>query len=255
MNNYIFVIEYKREISKGDLLMNLLKYIIFLIGYVGAGFFLLLYAVIIQKLKGQEAAEELARPFTYSLSKNCFLWFGINPKISGLENLPKEGGYMIVANHQSSLDAAVIMGFVTQRGYYVIKKEIEKIPLFNLMGKVLGISIDRKSPQQAAGVLKRIILLLKSGEVIVLFPEGTRSPDGMMGEIKKGSLRISMLSKVPVVPVAISGTKDVNPRGSMYIHRKPVSAVILPAVDPSNFAKEEDFIAEIKKRIESRIVH
>lgn len=249
---YFYVKIHEGKVERG-FLMNFIKYIFFILLYIVCGFFLLLFSTIIQKTKGQQAAEKIVRPFIYSFSKNCFLWFGIKPEIAGLENLPEDSGYMLVCNHQSSLDAAVIMGFVTQSGYYVIKKEIEKIPFFNFLGKILGISIDRDNPRQAAGVIKKILTLLKSGEVIVMFPEGTRSPTGKLGEIKKGSLKIAMLAKVPVVPIAVSGTREVNPVGSMYIHKKPVKAIIFSPVDPSRFSNEEDFIVEITQIIESGI--
>ena len=141
-------------------------------------------------------------------------------EVSGLEHLPKRGGYVIVANHSSHLDAAVIRASLppemAARTFAAAAKDyFFKSPIRALIAEVLAnaIPLDRRSP--GAGKFRELESLLedKNGSLI-LFPEGTRSTTGRVGVFKAGVGLIVDGTNIPVVPVYIRGAGRSWPKGS-----------------------------------------
>ena len=160
--------------------------------------------------------------------------------ISGIENVPTKGGVLFVANHQSNFDIPILIGHVPRDKGFIAKLELLKVPTFSRWMKYLGcIFIDRKDARQSLTALNEAADRLKEGHSLVIFPEGTRSVDGTVGKFKAGSLRLAIKARVPIVPVTISGSKNIMPKGTSLIKSASVNVIISPPLLPEEF-KEMD---------------
>ena len=123
-------------------------------------------------------------------------------EITGLENLPKNGSYILAANHQSYADPPLVGSCIKKKIYYIAKKELFKIPFFGwLIKKANAFPVDREIAD--AGALKNALKILQSGSILLVFPEGTRYKPGKIRKLKNGAAMLSIASNSPVVPVAI----------------------------------------------------
>lgn len=131
----------------------------------------------------------------------------------GRENIPAEGGALVCSNHQSMLDP-VVVGMVTQRRMnYLARKSLFRFFLFRWLIEFLdAISIDRDG-FGLAGV-KQTLTRVRRGEIVLLFPEGTRTRDGQLGQLKPGICTLVRRGKVPLVPVAMDGPFQAWPRSA-----------------------------------------
>jgi 1-acyl-sn-glycerol-3-phosphate acyltransferase len=136
-------------------------------------------------------------------------------RIEGKENIPKEGGYIIVANHISFLDPLLIctivpriIHYLTYAIYYYAR------PLHWFCKRVYCIPI-KKDGKDISG-LKKALRLLKSGELIGIFPEGERSQTGQLQQPEPGVALIALRAKVPILPVGIRGAYEAFPRGAKF---------------------------------------
>ncbi len=138
---------------------------------------------------------------------------GIKMRINGMENLKKDQSYVLVSNHASILDIPAMIFSAPFPVRFMAKKSLLWFPIFGWFLYIADhILIDRESPQSALKSLKKASVLLKKGISVIVFPEGTRSPDGEVKEFKRGAFLLAQHSKFPVVPVSISGTYDMLPR-------------------------------------------
>jgi len=154
----------------------------------------------------------------YLICRNIILLFGkIYWRLSskGTENIPKEGGVLLVANHFSYLDPPLI-GSLSPRPVHILAKyELFRVPIFNWLIKALGAIpikrdvIDRKS-------LRTAVDILKNGCVLLVFPEGTRTRDGSIGKPKPGPGLIAKLADTAILPVYIEGSYKSLPRKRLF---------------------------------------
>lgn len=139
----------------------------------------------------------------------------------GLENLPEQPGALYVANHQSLFDIVVILSVMEYPTAFVNKKELEKTIFVGALMHNMGcVYIDREDLRQSLEAIKQASEQLKRGLNMVIFPEGTRSKNGEIGEFKKGSLRAATNVGAPIVPVRIDpNIRDIleNNRGLTVI--------------------------------------
>jgi len=133
--------------------------------------------------------------------------------LQGVEKLPKDQSYILVSNHASILDIPAIISAAPFPVRFLAKKSLIWFPVFGWYLYFSGhILLDRESPQSALKSLKKASVLLKKGISIIVFPEGTRTPDGAVKEFKRGAFLLAQHSKFPIVPVAINGTFEILPR-------------------------------------------
>jgi 1-acyl-sn-glycerol-3-phosphate acyltransferase len=138
---------------------------------------------------------------------------GVRLNRKGLENLEERHSYIFISNHMSLLDIPGIISALPVPIRFIAKRSLTWVPIFGWSLSLSGhILIDRASPQSALKSLKRAAFLLKNGTSIMVFPEGTRSPDGLVKEFKAGAFLLAQKAEAPVVPVSISGTYEMLPR-------------------------------------------
>ncbi|MEE8637596.1 MAG: lysophospholipid acyltransferase family protein [Candidatus Margulisiibacteriota bacterium] len=155
----------------------------------------------------------------------------VKVSVSGLENIPREQAMIFAANHQSSFDAILTLACIPVNLRYQVLKRYFKLPVFGRGWRKCGyIPVTRDSPLSFYQVFKKTVEALKEGESILIFPEGFRTSTGELGKFNYPSLLPALEASVPVVPVAISGSFKVMPRGSLIIRPHPVKFSIGKAV-------------------------
>ncbi len=136
-------------------------------------------------------------------------------EIRGIENLPESGGLIITSNHVSYLDPAVLVASLNRKIYFIAKKEVFKNTFISfLLNKLNAFSVDRDNVDMFA--FKKAMNILREEKVLGIFPEGTRSSNGELQELKMGALKIAMKTGVPILPVGINGTHKIYPRGIKF---------------------------------------
>lgn len=125
--------------------------------------------------------------------------------VTGKENVPKSGGVMLVANHASYLDPPLLGSAVDRMVHFVAKAELFKIPVLGwALPRVGAFPVSRGAADRSA--IRRAIELLEAGEVVAIFPEGTRTKTGELLPPQRGAAMIALRTGVPVVPVGLVGT-------------------------------------------------
>ena len=148
-------------------------------------------------------------------SKIFLLLFGVNLKISGLENIHKSEHYVFVVNHSSYTDIPIIFAAIPKDVRLILRKRLTRIPIW---GWALMLSpmiiIDRSNPSKAKKTLANAIEIVRKGASVLLFPEGTRTTTGELQSFKRGAFHMAYESGAKVVPVAIKGSFDLMPRSA-----------------------------------------
>ena len=127
----------------------------------------------------------------------------MNVKIIGEENIPKEP-CVFIGNHTSILDCPLLMVAAKRSIGFIAKKELIKVPIIGYWIKQSKcVPINRENAREAVKVINEGVQNIKDGHSMAVFPEGTRSKDGILGEFKKGSMKLATKAKAPIVPVAI----------------------------------------------------
>jgi 1-acyl-sn-glycerol-3-phosphate acyltransferase len=172
--------------------------------------------------------------FWYTLSKIIARSFFSFRVIHG-KRLVEEGPVILASNHQSYFDPPLV-GICSRRAvYYLARKTLLNIPMLGpLLPFINVIPLDRDGNDMSA--LKKIIRLVRAGNGVVLFPEGTRSPDGTLQQGKSGVGLIIAKTRAPVQPMRIFGAHSAFPKGSGKISLTPISVVV---GEPIRFTDQE----------------
>jgi 1-acyl-sn-glycerol-3-phosphate acyltransferase len=153
--------------------------------------------------------------------------------VAGLERLDLARAYVFMPNHTSFLDILLVLAFIPHNFRFLVKEEFFSIPFLGLTVRSSGqIPLDRKNPRKGLRSIKQGADLLKKGVSIVVFPEGTRSRDGEVGEFKTTLFVLPIRTHIPVVPVLIEGTFQALPRGSVFLKRCPIKITFLDPLSP-----------------------
>ena len=196
----------------------------------------------VKKLREQGNMEEHDKRVRYDVNKwaNRLLNLaGAKIETTGRENIP-EGPVVFAVNHQGYFDIPLMLTQMDKPNPLIAKKEIKKIPLIRgWMEELRCIFIDREDARQSMDCLKLAQEMLKEGDSVTIFPEGTRNNGGELGEFKAGAIRVATRAKVPIIPVCIEGSYKLMGKGSLWIHPSPVKIKILPPVYTEGMNREE----------------
>ena len=133
--------------------------------------------------------------------------------MEGLEHLQEEGPYIFMSNHQGSYDIFALLGYLPFQFKWLAKKELFSIPILGWAMTAAGyISIDREGTRETVEAMNKAAQKIREGMSVVIFPEGSRSPDGSIQPFKKGGFTLAVKSKVPIVPIAIAGSREIMPK-------------------------------------------
>ena len=176
------------------------------------------------------------------------LWgAGVKLVIEDAELLGEDRGQVLVSNHQSWFDVFALAASLPVRFSFVGKKELSSVPVLGQAWEKVGhIAIDRSDQKAAIASLERVNEQFRAGRTIIMFPEGTRSPTGELTRFKKGAFVMAIKSQVPVVPVAVTGTRAIMRKGDWVIWPgtatvrvgKPISTEGLTPRDRNRLTRE-----------------
>ena len=173
--------------------------------------------------------------------------------VKGIENIPATGGVLFVANHQSNFDIPILIGFIPRDKGFIAKLELLKVPAFSRWMRYIGcVFIDRNDARQSLSAMAQAVERLKDGHSLVVFPEGTRSKDGTVGQFKPGSLKLAMKARVPIVPVTISGSLNIMPKGRSVIKFATVEVIVSPPLILDELPEMDS--NDITKKVRSIII-
>jgi 1-acyl-sn-glycerol-3-phosphate acyltransferase len=185
----------------------------------------------------------LYRLITGGWAKFIVLGAGLKLECRGLEKLDPAKPYVFMSNHQSYFDVICLTAGVSHPLRFVAKKELVYIPVFGqLMWATRHIIIDRSRPGRAVSEMQKAARKIRGGISILVFPEGTRSPDHRLGPFKKGGFMLALESKVPVVPISITGTSPMMPKGTYSFTKSDFTITIgdpIPTDDLTADDREE----------------
>ena len=151
---------------------------------------------------------------------------GVKVRTRGLERLTPGATYVFVSNHQSIYDIPVIFWSLAYQIRIIAKASIGSFPFLGWHLRRTGhLLVDRRNPDRN-GILRRWRDLLQQGLSLIIFPEGTRSPDGRVGRFKAGSFLLAIEAGLPVVPISVYGTRLVMPKGQLTTRPGAASLVV-----------------------------
>ena len=166
------------------------------------------------------------------------------PQAEGVEHIPASGPVLLVANHQSFSDS-IFMPLLTPRpvkflakAEYFTGRGVKGWFSKGFFSGVGSVPIDRAGAKAADAAIKTALRLLDEGQIVGLYPEGTRSPDGRLYKGRTGAARIALTARCPVLPCAISGTEHVQPTGKLVPKVHPVTVTFGAPLDFSRYAGE-----------------
>jgi len=164
---------------------------------------------------------------------------GVRVHVRGLERIPPEV-CLFVANHTSSADAPAVVGAIPRRIAILLKQSLFKWPIVGQAFLAAQfIPVNRSARESAISSVEKATEALKAGQSILIYPEGTRSPDGRLQEFKKGAVMMAIKAGVPIVPMVCSGAQHIMEKGSLVIHPGDILVEFLEPIDASKYSLEE----------------
>ncbi len=168
------------------------------------------------------------------------------PRWVGRDNLPRDGAFVLAANHTSMVETVFVpmgvprqVAFVAKTKYYNGRGPTGRV-LAWFLDAIGQVPIDPASASTAAPALETARRILADGRVWAVFPEGTRSPDGRMYKGRTGAMRVALPLGVTVIPVAVTGAADAGPWWRWDRGRTRITVEYLPAFDTSPWADRAD---------------
>jgi len=150
-------------------------------------------------------------------------------EVIGLENVPEQGGALIAANHISYLDPPAIGSVVPRKPTFMARKGLFEIPVLKWFIRHFAFPVDRDKPRPST--IKDAVKRLRSGELVLMFPEGRRSDSGELQTAKRGIGMIANLSNVPVIPAIIIGSDRALPPDARWLKRAKITIVFGSPLD------------------------
>lgn len=139
---------------------------------------------------------------------------GVSVRLEGLENLDPNATYVYAGNHASQFDIFAFQGYFPYDFRWMAKKELFRLPAFGrAMRKIGYIPVDRSNSREAMRSLDAAAARIAAGKSVLIFPEGTRSADGRLGDFKGGAVLLAIKAGAPVVPLGFNGSHQILPKG------------------------------------------
>jgi 1-acyl-sn-glycerol-3-phosphate acyltransferase len=164
---------------------------------------------------------------------------GVRVRIKGTERIP-EGVCLFAANHTSTADAPAVVGAIPRRIAILLKKSLFRFPIVGQAFSLANfIPVERGNREAAIESLEKATEALRGGQSFLIYPEGTRSPDGRLQEFKKGAVVMAIKAGVPIVPVACSGAHRVMEKRSLVIYPREILVEFLAPLDAAKYSMAE----------------
>jgi len=177
-------------------------------------------------------------------------------QIAGGENIPPTGGAVIAPNHCSYLDPGVVGCGLKRPTYFMGKKELFRVPILGSLIRRTGcFPVDRDKQDKEA--IRMALSVLRDGNLLCMFPEGGRSPDGTLQQASGvGVALVASRAGVPIIPAVIRGTERAHPPGARFVHRASISITFGRPIEtalPDGQKANKAQLAELTRRVMSEI--
>ncbi len=172
-------------------------------------------------------------------------------RVSGIENVPADGGVIVAANHLSHLDPPLIGVVLKRRAVYMAKRPLFHYPVVGWFMRRFAIAVDRDTPRPST--IKEAVTHLKKGGLVVMFPEGMRSKDGDLGEGKRGVAMVAAMSGAKVVPTLVEGTDKALPTGARFFRPARLRVTFGTPLESGGTESSKEFQQRITNEIMERI--
>jgi 1-acyl-sn-glycerol-3-phosphate acyltransferase len=148
------------------------------------------------------------------------LWLaGVKVEVVGADKVPHASPVIFMSNHQGNFDILALFMAIPHRFYWLAKEELFRIPVFgHSMARAGYIPLDRGDGRRALKSVEAAAATVRGGRSVLIFPEGTRTFDGSLLPFKKGGFLLAGKAGVPVVPVTIKGSMQVNPKNRLELY-------------------------------------
>lgn len=215
-------------------------------GIIATGLSLLYTAILVllAALASLFANGHFCSPIFRTWAWLIFRTFGVSVELAGMENLQGVSSFVLVSNHQSLFDILAVLLLIPREMRFLAKREIRKIPLIGFtLEHSENIVIDRASGGKA---IRRALAVANHGYSICVFAEGHRFSDNRVHEFNEGAAWLAIATKLPCIPMAISGTAELMPSGAKFalpgrrirlVLRKPISTAGLKSIERTELTK------------------
>lgn len=183
---------------------------------------------------------------------------GARVEVEGLDNVDWSRPYVLVANHESVIDICALFRAVPVPLHFLLKQEMTRVPFVNWYAKAMGmVFIPRDDRRAATASLRRSAELVRSGAILCIFPEGTRSRDGRVARFKPGAFQVALDAGAQVLPVALEGTGAVlPPEGFFRVRPGPIRVRFgrpLETADASGAQGRQQLAARAQAAVEAML--
>lgn len=203
-------------------------------------------------IKNRTKGRKIAYRFARFVSVNLMKLTGADYEVSGLEHIDESKNYLFVSNHSGLLDSPTLMVFVKQPLSFISKEEMAKIPILKQWMDLLKcLFLDRSSNRAAIKTILQGIENLKSGDNMIIFPQGTRSRGDEFLPFKQGSFKLAIRSGVPIIPVTIKGSAVLLENNGFNITPCKVFVDFAAPIETKSLSTEEQKL--LAKRISAMI--
>lgn len=205
------------------------------------GFFTVLFVgigIVVAALFGSNAANRTTGVWW---ARTMSFLTPMRVEVIGREHVDQKVSYVVVANHQSHFDIFVLYGWLGIDIKWVMKRELRKVPVFGYAGEVGGnIYIERSDPKAAYESLQIARERIRNGTSLIFFPEGKRNirdPQDL-GSFKKGAFVTALDLDLPILPISISGTREIQPPRTLSLYPGKAVMVIHKPIDTRGYSKD-----------------
>jgi 1-acyl-sn-glycerol-3-phosphate acyltransferase len=172
---------------------------------------------------------------------------GVKIKVIGAERIPQEP-CLFAANHTSSADAPAVVGAIPRRIAVLLKKSLFNWPIVGQAFRSVNfIPVEREMRESAMASVEKAAEAMRAGQSFLIYPEGTRSPDGRLQDFKKGAVVLAIKASAPIVPTVCSGAQKIMAKRSLVIHPGEIVVEFLDPIDASEYTWEQR--DELNKRV------
>jgi 1-acyl-sn-glycerol-3-phosphate acyltransferase len=183
------------------------------------------------------------------IAAQLFLWLsGVRLAVAGLANVPEEA-CIVVANHCSYLDGIILSAVLPPRFGFVIKREMTRIPIAHfLLRRVGSVFVERFDTRRGASDARRILGLAATRQSLAFFPEGTFRAEPGLRRFHNGAFAAAVRGNVPLVPVAIRGSRECLPPDSWFLRAGKLDVVVKPAIAPDGASDPIAYLLQESRR-------
>lgn len=162
---------------------------------------------------------------------------GVEIEATGLERLARGDSFLVAANHQSIYDIPILFWILPVQLRILAKASLGRFPFLGWhLARTGHVLVDRKNP--GPELFRRVRALMQAGVSLIVFPEGTRSPDGTLGRFKGGIFMMAIEAGLPVLPIAIDGSRAVMAKGRLTTRPGRVTLRVLEPIPTAGLSRE-----------------